>query len=77
MPSAWCEAGLSRRFWPLRLKPYTEELLASWVVRLSRMYGMDASRFGAVVVRSDFEDFGVTSNLGQLPDFLDSRYVCA
>jgi hypothetical protein len=51
VPNAWCEAGLSGRVWPLRLKPYTEELLSSWVVRLSRVYGMDASRFGASVGR--------------------------
>lgn len=52
MPSAWCESGLSGRLWPLRLKPYAEELLASWLVRLSRAYGMEASRFGASIGRS-------------------------
>ncbi len=47
MPNAWFESGLSGRLWPLHLKPYPNELLASWVVRLSRAYGMGASRFGA------------------------------
>lgn len=51
MPNAWFESGLSGRFWPLRLKPYDDELLASWLVRLSRAYGMQASRFGASVGR--------------------------
>jgi hypothetical protein len=49
VPSAWCESGLSGRFWPLHLKPYADELLSSWLVRLSRAYGMEASRFGACV----------------------------
>src|SRR5262249_60436787 len=52
MPSAWFESGLSGRLWPMRLKPYADELLASWLVRLSRAYGMEASRFGASVGRS-------------------------
>jgi len=49
VPSAWCESGLSGGLWPLRLKPYDDELLASWLVRLSRAYGMEASRFGASI----------------------------
>ena len=49
MPSAWCESGLSGGLWPLRLKPYDDELLSSWLVRLSRAYGMEASRFGASI----------------------------
>ena len=52
MPNAWFESGLSGRFWPLHLKPYADELLASWLVRLSRAYGMGASRFGARIGRS-------------------------
>lgn len=52
MPNAWFESGLSGRLWPLHLKPYADELLASWLVRLSRAYGMGASRFGARIGRS-------------------------
>jgi hypothetical protein len=51
MPNAWCDSGLSGRVWPLHLKPYDDELLSSWVVRLSRAYGMEASRFGASIWR--------------------------
>lgn len=51
MPNAWCDAGLSGRVWPLHLKPYDDELLSSWFVRLSRAYGMDARRFGASIWR--------------------------
>ena len=52
MPNTWCDTGLSGRFWPLHGKPYAEELLSSWLVRLSRAYGMEASRFGASIGRS-------------------------
>ena len=51
MPNVWFESGLSGRLWPLRLQPYADELLSSWVVRLSRAYGMEACRFGASVGR--------------------------
>jgi len=52
VPNTWCDTGLSGRFWPLHGKPYAEELLSSWLVRLSRAYGMEASRFGASIGRS-------------------------
>ena len=51
MPNAWCDSGLSGRRWPLHFKPYHDELLSSWVVRLSRAYGMEAGRFCASVWR--------------------------
>jgi len=51
VPNAWCDSGLSGRCWPLHVKPYDDELLSSWVVRLSRVYGMEASRFGASIGR--------------------------
>ena len=38
-------AGLSGRLWPLHLKPYRDELLSSWLVRISRAYGVTANRF--------------------------------
>jgi TniQ len=31
--------GLSGEFWPIRPKPYDDELLSSWIVRLARAYG--------------------------------------
>jgi hypothetical protein len=40
---------VSGRLWPIHLKPYVDELLSSWVVRLSRAYGTDARRFCASV----------------------------
>ena len=51
MPNAWFDSGLSGRRWPLHLKPYHDELLSSWVVRLSRAYGMEAGRFCVSVWR--------------------------
>jgi len=51
VPNAWFDAGLSGQFWPLHLKPYNNELLSSWLVRLSRAYGMEARRFGASIGR--------------------------
>lgn len=39
------EHGLSGRLWPIHVKPYADELVSSWVVRLSRAYGTDAQRF--------------------------------
>jgi TniQ len=51
VPSAWFESGLSGRLWPIRVQPYADELLTSWLVRLSRAYGMEASRFGASISR--------------------------
>jgi hypothetical protein len=35
----------------MHLKPYDDELLSSWLVRLSRAYGMEARRFGASIWR--------------------------
>jgi TniQ len=43
------EHGLSGRLWPIHVKPYADELLSSWVVRLSRAYGRDPQRFCARV----------------------------
>jgi hypothetical protein len=43
--------GLSGQLWPIRFGPYPDELLSSWVVRLSRAYGMEAHRFGASICR--------------------------
>jgi len=51
MPNALFEPGLSGRLWPIHLKPYDDELLSSWLVRLSRAYGMEAGRFGASIWR--------------------------
>src|SRR5215467_9687570 len=31
--------------WPIHLKPYDDELLSSWLVRLSRAYGVTPHRF--------------------------------
>lgn len=39
------EPPLSERLWPIRLKPYNDELISSWLVRLSRAYGTDPRRF--------------------------------
>src|SRR5919108_4163031 len=47
VPNAWCDSGLSGRLWPIHLKPYDDELLSSWLVRLSRAYGVDPKRFCA------------------------------
>lgn len=43
------EHGLSGRLWPVRCKPYRDELLTSWLVRLSRAYGADPTGFYAEV----------------------------
>ena len=51
MPNVWCDSGLSGQRWPLHLKPYDDELLSSWLVRLSRAYGMEAGRFCANIWR--------------------------
>src|SRR5687767_8033265 len=51
VPNAWFESGLSGALWPLRLKPYDDELLSSWLVRLSRVYGTETSRFGVSLTR--------------------------
>lgn len=43
------EHGLSGQLWPIHVKPYEDELLSSWVVRMSRAYGTDPQRFCARV----------------------------
>jgi len=43
------EHGLSGRLWPLHGKPYPDELLSSWLMRLIRAYGADSHRFCAHV----------------------------
>jgi hypothetical protein len=45
------EPPLSGRLWPIHLKPCDDELLSSWLVRLSRAYGTDPRRFCASVWR--------------------------
>jgi hypothetical protein len=47
VPNALCEPPLSGRLWPIHLKPYDDELLSSWLVRLSRAYGVTPKRFCA------------------------------
>ncbi len=37
--------GFSRRLWPIHVKPYEDELLSSWLVRISRAYSADPGRF--------------------------------
>jgi len=37
--------GLSGQLWPLHCKPYNDEVLSSWLVRLSRAYGANAKQF--------------------------------
>jgi TniQ len=48
-PSALFEHGLSGRLWPIHGKPYNDEVLSSWLVRLSRAYGAEPTRFCAQV----------------------------
>jgi hypothetical protein len=43
------ELGLSGRLWPLHGKPYDDEVLSSWLVRLSRAYGAAPARFCAQI----------------------------
>ena len=45
------EHGLSGRLWPIRFKPYSDELLSSWLIRLIHAYGMEPDRFCARVWR--------------------------
>ena len=47
--SALFEHGLSGRLWPIHGKPYPDELLSSWLMRLIRAYGADPHRFCAHV----------------------------
>ncbi|HEY7711072.1 MAG TPA: TniQ family protein, partial [Candidatus Entotheonella sp.] len=35
--------------WPIHCKPYGDEVLSSWLARLSRAYGTDPIRFCALV----------------------------
>ena len=37
--------GLSGEFWPIHPKPYDDELLSSWIVRLARAYGVEPTKF--------------------------------
>lgn len=46
------ELGLSGRLWPIHLKPHDDELLSSWLVRLSRAYGIESTRFCTSVWRT-------------------------
>ena len=39
------EHGLSGQLWPIHCKPYDDEVLSSWVSRLSRAYGTMPKRF--------------------------------
>ena len=53
------------------MKPYDDELLSSWLVRLSHAYGMPASRFGARISRyaafwNRDIDKGIDANLLQI-----------
>ena len=49
--SALFKLSLSGQFWPVRLKPYNDELLSSWLLRLSRAYGTDPRCFCATISR--------------------------
>ena len=42
---------MNRHLWPLHLKPCTDELLSSWIVRLSRAYGAGTERWCQAVWR--------------------------
>ncbi len=42
---------LSGRLWPLHSKPYDDELLCAWLIRLSRAYGVEPGRFCAIIWR--------------------------
>lgn len=37
--------GLSGELWPIHFKPYDDELLSSWSVRLARAYGVEPVKF--------------------------------
>jgi hypothetical protein len=37
--------GLSGQMWPIHCKPYDDEVLSSWLSRLSRAYGAEPARF--------------------------------
>jgi TniQ len=43
------ELGLSGQLWPVHGKPYEDEVLSSWLVRLSRAYGAEPTRFCAQI----------------------------
>jgi hypothetical protein len=43
--------GLLRQLWPIHCKPYEDEILSSWLVRISRAYGTDPRRFCGSVWR--------------------------
>lgn len=47
--------GLSGDLWPIHLKPYEDELLSSWMVRLARAYGVEPVKFWNGV-SADFTD---------------------
>ncbi|HSI44482.1 MAG TPA: TniQ family protein [Methylotenera sp.] len=41
--------GLSGNLWPIHLKPYPNELLSSWLVRLAHAHGLKLQSFCAIV----------------------------
>ncbi len=41
--------GLSGNLWPIHLKPYPDELLSSWVVRLAHAHGLKLQTFCSIV----------------------------
>ena len=48
--------GLSGAFWPIHLKPYADELLSSWMVRLAHAYGVEPTKFWSHIISPDFLD---------------------
>ncbi len=46
-------AGLSGNLWPIHLKPFPDELLSSWVVRLAHGHGLKLQTFCALVFGRD------------------------
>ena len=45
--------GLSGNLWPVHLKPYPNELLSSWLVRLAHGHGLKLQTFCAIVFGRD------------------------
>lgn len=41
--------GLSGSLWPIHLKPYSDELLSSWLVRLAHAHGLKLQTFCGIV----------------------------
>jgi hypothetical protein len=42
-------AGLSGNLWPIHLKPFPDELLSSWIVRLAHGHGLKLQTFSSLV----------------------------